>query len=89
MIQLPRYRHYHRNCRCQAIATTALSPLPHYCHHSIATLLPQKYLHGCRAAIDDIALTPSLPLCKHRTITVATLIRTLRLTPLSRYHFRR
>jgi hypothetical protein len=62
MIQLPRYRHSHRNCCCQAITTTALSPLPRYHHHSIATLPPQKYLRGCRAAINDIALKPSPPL---------------------------
>ena len=63
MIQLPRYRHYYRNRRCQAVATTPLSPLPRYRHHSIATLPPQKYLRGCHAAIDDIALTPLPPLC--------------------------
>ena len=63
MIQLQRYRHYHRNRRCMAIATTALSPLLRYRHHSIATLPPRKYLRGCHAAIDDIALMPSFPLC--------------------------
>jgi hypothetical protein len=60
MIQLPRYHHYYRNRCCQAIATTALSPL---IAHTIATLPPQKYLRGCHAVIDDITLTPLLPLC--------------------------
>ncbi len=63
MVKLPRYRHYHRYRRCQAIATTALSPLPRYYHHHIATLPPGQYLRSCRAAIDDIALTPLPPLC--------------------------
>ena len=63
MVQLPRYCHYHRYCRCQAIAITALSPLPSYHHHPIATLPPQQYLRGCRAAINDVVLTPSPLLC--------------------------
>ena len=63
MVQLPCYRHYHRYRRCQAIATTALSPLPRYCHPPIATLPPQQFLRGCRAAIDDVALMPLPPLC--------------------------
>ena len=63
MVQLPRYCHYHRYHCCQAIATTALSPLPCYRHHPIATLPPQKYLHGCRAAINDVAIMSLLPLC--------------------------
>jgi hypothetical protein len=53
MIQLPRYHHYYRNRRYQAIATTALSPLiattllPH-CHHEITSAvatLPLMTLH--------------------------------------------
>jgi hypothetical protein len=38
MVQLPRYRHYHRYRRCQAITTITLSLLPRYCHHPIASL---------------------------------------------------
>ena len=63
MVKLPRYRHYHRYRRCQAIATTALSPLPRYRHHPIATLPPRQYLRSCHAAINDVALTPLPPLC--------------------------
>jgi hypothetical protein len=53
MIQLPRYRHYYRNRRYQAIATTALSLLiattlvPH-CHHKITSAvatLPSMTTH--------------------------------------------
>ena len=63
MVQMPRYHHYHCYHRCQAIATTALSLLPRYRHHPIATLPQRQYLSSCRAANDDIALTPSPPLC--------------------------
>ena len=66
MVQLPRYRHYRRyRCyrRCQAIAATALSPLPRYRRHPIATLWPRQYLRGCRATIDDVTLMSSPPLC--------------------------
>ncbi len=63
MVQLLRHCHYHHYRRCQAITTTALSPLPRYRHHRIATLPPRQYLHGCRAAINDIALMPLPPLC--------------------------
>ena len=69
MVQLPRYRHYRhyrryrRYCRCQAITTAVLSPLPCYLRHPIATLPPQHHLHGCHAAIDDVPLTPLPPLC--------------------------
>ena len=63
MVQLPRYCHYCRYRRCQAITTAVLSPLSRYRRHPIATLPPQQYLRGCRAAIDDVALTPLPPLC--------------------------
>ena len=41
------YRCYCCYCRCQAITTAVLSPLPCYCCHPIATLLPRLCLCSC------------------------------------------
>jgi hypothetical protein len=62
-LPLPRYRHYCRYRCCRSIATAALSPLPRYRRHPIATLPPQQCLRSCRAAINDVALMSSPPLC--------------------------